>query len=385
MTKQRRRRIRNCILARFPQYFKVSERESELGPNVLIQDANFPLEASRAEKIMIFLVPEHNAMSGGIYSIISIANQMHKLKRLHGHEVLTMTRPTKERLTYFRNTHFRNAENIFRFKQILRCKSAKEIYIHCPEYTAVDSFLDCLSFDELNYLVHREKIHINILNQNIKLMPDPESFKGLRKLATSMSQSVAHHAYYNLTTANKYSLPTILLPAYTDLSGYIPSRFHEKEKLIIYSPDPAPFKSKCLGKIAAAFPTFELVEIHDISFDTYMEFATSCMFSITFGEGFDGYLAQPIYQGGIGFAVYNDDFFPSPNFKNFYNIFENEDQLLECICERMAILSQDADAYEALNKQLKAEYDKLYSYNEYIDQIKKLSLKEFDLLPSSQI
>ncbi|MBX3021242.1 MAG: hypothetical protein KF799_06140 [Bdellovibrionales bacterium] len=347
-----------------------------------LQDILLPKELSAAKRIMIFLVPEHNAMSGGIYSIFSIAHQMWRFRHVHGYEVLVMTRPTPAKMSYFRNSHFRNFENVFRFDQILRFVEAREIYLHIPEYAA-PTFLDYLTEEESSYLKKLEKLHINILNQNIKLMPSKTQLRALRHFCKDLSQSVAHHAYYNQGIANTYNLPTLFMPAYTDLSNYPPADLSKKEKLIIYSPDESPHKKDCLEQISRELPEFKLVEIRDITFDRFMDYATRSMFSITFGEGFDGYLAQPILQGGIGFAIYNDDFFPSPNFKNYSNIFDSPEDMVTGICAKIRHLSKDQQAYKMLNVQLSNEYSKLYSFDEYVEQIKSLSVRRFGLLPHS--
>ena len=380
-TKEERLRIRQKVMEKYSNGLATLTSDSEVFS--LMQDRTFPLDLCTAGKIMVIVVPEHNTMGGGIYSFFSIANVMRRLKPHHGHEIVVMTRPVPSRLTYFRNTNFRNSENVYRFEQILRCKSAKEVYLHIPEYAA-DFFAGHLSEEERKYFASRDNVHINILNQNIKLMPEKERFSGLRDIAGSLSQSVAHHAYFNQAIANKYDLPTLLLPAYTDLSAYPAADFDAKEKLIIYSPDEAPNKEACLEQISRNLPDFELIEIRDITFDRFMDYATRCMFSISFGEGFDGYLAQPIHQGGIGFTAYNEDFFPSPHFKGYYNIFEDERQMVKCICDRMAKLSSDRRSYVKLNEQFQEEYRKLYVYEDYVEQIRKLSIKQFEVFPQTR-
>jgi hypothetical protein len=395
-TKAERRQIREDVMLRYyKEYWSAEQGELESRKLVIeqlssdsrvfaaMQDRIFPVDLYSAERIMVMVVPEHNTMSGGIYSFFSIAEKMRRLKRDHGYEILTVTRPSLDRLTYVRNTNFRNAENVYRFEQILLCRSVKEIYLQIPEYEAA-TFLNKLSLDELQYLLSRERVYVNILNQNIKLMPERELFAGLRRIADGLSQSVAHHAYFTQAMADKYDLPTLLLPPYTDLSAYPPAVFEEKEKLIIYSPDEAPHKQKCLETISRKLPDFKLLEIRDITFDRYMDYATRCMFSISFGEGFDGYLAQPIYQGGIGFTVYNNDFFPSPHFRKYENIFDDENEMVNRICGRIVFLSTNRDAYVKLNGNLREEYDKLYSYEKYIGQLKKLSTRHFELFPNPQ-
>jgi hypothetical protein len=347
-----------------------------------IQDMNFPLPVMQAERLIVIAVPEHNAMSGGIYSMFSIASHLRRIRRIHGYEVVVMTRPQKAGLTYFRNTNFINSENVFRFSKLGICDNIKELYLHIPEYTAA-TFLDDMSGYERAALERVETLRINILNQNVKLMPEPELLDGLRTLTSDITQSVAHHAYFSQDETDRYNLPTLLLPAYTDLSAYPAAPFPEKEKLIIYSPDAAPHKVRCLSKIRETLPDFELVEICDITFDNFMDLATRCMFSITFGEGFDGYLAQPMHQGGIGFATYEKKFFPSDHFKAYYNIFADPEQMVEEICGRIRYLESNRNAYEALNRRWIAEYEKLYNYDEYRERIRMLAMREFELFPRS--
>jgi len=345
------------------------------------QDRTFPVDLYKSERLMVILVPEHNAMSGGIFSFFSIATQMRRLKPYHGYDAIVMTRPNKHNLTYFRNTNFVNSENVHRFEQILLCEGAKEVYLQIPEY-ATEDFVDLLSLAELNYLKER-KVYINILNQNIKLMPERDRYAQLYQLSNDITQSVAHHAYFNQNIADKYGLPTLLLPPYTDLGAYPPSNDHVKEKLIIYSPDEAEYKHACLEIIRAKLPEFTLIEIKDITFDKFMNYATRCLFSITFGEGFDGYLAQPIHQGGIGFAVYDERFFPSAQFKKYFNIFSTPTDMIETICDKIRILNENREAYRRLNREFVQEYKILYKFDEYIGQLTKLACRQFEIFPGS--
>lgn len=347
------------------------------------QDISFPKRYTDAEKLMVILVPEHATMSGGIYSMFSITGIARRLKPDHGYEVLVMTRPNCGGLTYCRQQNFCNAEDVYRFEQIVRCTGARELYLHIPEYTTRE-FVELLSENVREYLLGLDELYINILNQNIELMPEASEFASLRSLTDEVTQSVAHHAYHSQEIANRYGLPTMLLPAYTDLSTYPASGFGDKEDLIIYSCDEAPHKERCLELLRAELPDYELVEIEEITFDEYMELATRCRFSISFGEGFDGYVAQPVHQGGIGLTVYNDNFFPSESFKQYDNFFDSEYEMLKNICGVIRCYGSDEQAYVSLNEALVAEYDRLYQYDDYIDSIARLIRREFDILPSVQ-
>lgn len=349
-----------------------------------IQDISFPNSLAQATKVAVFLVPQHNEMSGGIFSIFSIANVVRRTKSIHGYYPVVMTIPNSNDDTYYRQHNFTNSENVFRFSQINRCKNLKELYIHIPEYWS-KKFVSAIDINTTEFLNKIENLHINILNQNTELMPESSvDFTGLRELATtSLSQSVAHHAYFGQSFSDKYNLATHLLPAYTDLSAYTPTSFSKKEDLIIYSLDDAPYKQKCLDILKKNFPEFKFQEVRGISFDEYMDLATRCMFSISFGEGFDGYIAQPIYQGGLGLTVFREDFFPSHEFLKYDIFFESPEQMLEKIVNVVSKYRNDQFGYDFLNKELVAEYDKLYSFDDYVTRIINLMNRNFDLIPGS--
>jgi len=347
-----------------------------------MQDITFPKALSEAKKLFIIVVPEHNEMSGGIFSFFSIANIVRRLKSQHGYEVALMTRPNDNDITYCRQKNFSNSEDIFRFEQIERCRNLQELYLHLPEYTAPD-FVENLEESTLKFLKSLKILDINILNQNYELMPESIELSSVRELAHTLTQSVAHHSYYGQSFADRYDLPTLLLPAYTDLSAYNPSIYENKDNLIIYSLDDAPHKEAVLTKLVREFPEYELIEIRGIIFDKYMDLATRCKFSISFGEGFDGYVAQPIYQGGIGLTVYNEEYFPSKDFLQYENFFETEEDMVENIVTTIKSLDSDKERYARLNEKLVKEWDKLYSYDDYVKQIKKLINKEFELFPGA--
>lgn len=348
-----------------------------------MQDITFPRHVENADALFVIVVPEHNTMSGGIYSFFSIAKAAYNIRHKHHYAVVLMTRPNKYDLTYLRQSNFRNYEDVFRFEQILRCKRAKEVYLHIPEYAAA-TFIASLTKEQREYLLSRDRLYVNILNQKNEIMPEKDEFEDLRAFAGELTQSVAHHAYFTQEHADQYDLPTLLLPAYTDLSGYQAIDRDEKEKLIIYSPDERSHREPVLKALREGLPDYKLVEIRDITFDRYMELATRCLFSITFGEGFDGYLAQPIYQGGIGFAVYRSEYFPSEKLLNFPNIFSSEQDMIENIVSRIRSF-EDESLYRETNRSMMAIYNSLYSKEEYMRRIEKLLKREFEIFPRSNI
>jgi len=221
-----------------------------------VQDAAFPVDAETCEKLMVILIPEHNTMSGGIYSFFSIARAAYQMRHRHEYKTLLMTRPNRLNETYTRQCNFRNSEDVFRFSQIVRCRNAKTVYLHLPEYM-VPSFVDLMDAETLEYLKSRDKLYINILNQKIDIMPEAHELEDVRALADELTQSVAHHSYFGQSFADRYNTPLLLLPAYTDLSQYEAIPAEEKHNLIIYSPDEADWKTATLEAIAEGMPDYE--------------------------------------------------------------------------------------------------------------------------------
>ncbi len=343
------------------------------------QDFLLPMEIIDTEKLCVFVLPEHNAMSGGIFSIFSMANQLRRSRREHGYDVILMTRPNPKNLTYVRNSAFRNSETVYRFDQLRIFRNVRDLQLHVPEYATTD-FVRNMSRDMIDYLLRRDSVHINILNQNIRFMPEETAYRDLRRIASSVGVSAAHHAYSTQDWADFYQLPTLLVPAYTDLSEYPGSRFSEKENLIITSDDDAPYRAKVEEKLKQ-LDDYTILPINGITFDKYMDLATRCKFSISYGEGFDGYVAQPIYQGAIGFALYTDEFFPNDRFLKHENFFATEDDMIRKIVPTIRALEKDKKRYETLNTALRAEWDALYSLEDYRARIGKLIRKEYEKQP----
>ena len=346
--------------------------------SVLLQNMYFPKDLESAENIMIILVPYHNVISGGIYSMFSIAEVATKMKSKHGWNVLVMTYPNPSGLTYFKNKNFKNSINVFRFSQITRLIKSKYIYIHIPELFSA-SFLNDINIEQKHFLTAKNSVYVNILNQNIDLMPQSNQLLNLKNTFDKVGHSVAHHAYFSKSIVNKYKLDLHLLPAYTDLTMYLSLPLHKKEKLIIYSPDKASYKNKCISILKDSLSDFKFVEIRDITFDTYIDLASRCMFSITFGEGFDGYLSQPMQLGGVGFAVYNDRFFPNSKFHKLYNIFDNKEMMLRDLPIRIKKLLAHPKLYKSTNLKFLDLHNKLYDKKNYDLQILKLCNLDYDL------
>lgn len=323
-----------------------------------IQDYLIEFKNLKAENLTVVIVPEKNAMSGAIYTFFRLAHCTKNLFYNKKNEVLIMTRTYPTRETYVSQAHFNTDEEVFRFEQITKFKNVKNLTLHIPEYATRD-FYKLISNKTKKYLSKIKDIHINILNQNINLMPDKDEFVDLYKITQNITQTVAHMRYCNQKIADKYNLKTLYFPISHDFSTSPDNDYNGRKNIIIYSPDCHPKKEFILNKLKNELPEFELIEIKNVRFEKFIRLASEAKFSISFGEGFDGYYVIPTIKGGVGLAVYNEEFFPASEYKGFDNIFSNYEDMKNNIVKVIKQLNSSEKVYQQAHK---IAYDNFFKY-----------------------
>ena len=129
-------------------------------------------------------------------------------------------------------------------------------------------------------------------------------------------------------------------PENYSLSGY-----ENKEPLLIVSPDGHVRKGEVLQQIAQACPNLRIQVIENLHYEDYMRLVRRAKWSLTFGEGLDGYFAEPVWSGGVAFAVFNDHFF-TPAFAGLETIYPSWAALMQ----RMPLDLQRFDEPVAYNR-----------------------------------
>ena len=76
--------------------------------------------------------------------------------------------------------------------------------------------------------------------------------------------------------------------------------------------------------------------------------------SLTFGEGLDGYFVDPIFSGGVSFAVFNERFF-TPAFAKLETVYSS----WEVLMDRMATDLQRLDEPAIYNRRWRQAHDLL--------------------------
>jgi hypothetical protein len=323
------------------------------------------LDAS-AKKLLIFLVPGldratfSEKISGGVMSIVSFCEESAGMKDVHGAEVILCTLPYE--LLFLKHTQFANQTSVFRFSQIREYfTKVEELILHLPEF-ACGYFLEYLDNRDRKWMKQLKKNHINILNQNIRLMPYVETISALKQLATVVTMTTAHQRYSSQHFRDLYMIPVHKLSVWISPEKYEFRPYNKKENLLIVSPDENYFRQEMLTKLEK-IPGLKVQIIQNLTYEQYKNTIVRAKWALTFGEGLDGYIIEPIFSGAIGFAVYDENFF-TEDFKNFPTIYPSYQEMLSLIARDIGAMDHE----EIYKTEQQKQFDlcaKYYSYDQY--------------------
>lgn len=311
------------------------------------------LERERAaspRKLILFLVPRKEFFAGGILSIFYLYRLSRNMAAIHGGRVLMCSFPG-EAISAFRYRKFKNNVLIYSFEAVLQdFDGVSEILLHIPEY-AVKKILSELGSKKLCDLRSRYALKINILNQNILMMPDVSFIQWLKDICPDLTCTTAHPRYSTLEQRQYWGVPLHHLPAWFGPDGAPILPFETKRDLMLVAPDWHPNKEQILNKISKALPQLELRVIQNIPFEDYLKLERKAKWSLTFGEGMDAYFLGVFLRGGIGFAVYNEDFF-TPEYQRMHTVYPSFSAMQSSIVEDIKLLDSKS-AMEAYNSQVR--------------------------------
>ncbi len=326
---------------------------------------------SAAKKVIVFLIMGADwqtgvdKISGGTISIVSLCEETRKLKAIHGAEVLMCTFPNQH--LFLKHSQFKNSTTVFRFTQVRNYfKNAESVLLHVPEFLSPHLLHNLKEADKV-FLKSRQKVHLNILNQNILLMPSADEIVMLKNFAGQLTITTAHQQYSNIHYRQLYNVPLHKFSVWISPEKYYFKQFEEKQNLIIVSPDSHPRKAEVL-LLLQSIPNLIVQVIENLTYEQYKETISNAKWAITFGEGLDGYILEPVFSGAIGFAVYNEDFF-TEDFKDLNGIYPGYNLLVKSIKKDMAKLDNAAD-FKSFQKQQFEVCARSYNYQTYQHNIR---------------
>lgn len=287
------------------------------------------------------------------------------LRAIHRAKVVMCTVPGEPNL--FRHTWFENDDYLLNLESVLRkCSDLDYLLLHIPAY-AVDQVADWLVNSAPDLLTNIKDVHLNIMVQNIDNLRG-KNIPALKQFGR-VTGTTSHEGYTTLTTREEFGVPLHRLSVCNGPERYHVSGYEKKDPLLIVSPDHHPLRDQLIQHLAQARPELTIRIIKDLDYEEYMRLTRRAKWSLTFGEGLDGYFVETVYSGGVAFAVFNSRFFTAP-FANLENVYDSWESLIEHIATDMARLDEPA----AYKKCWQESYDllgELYSVEQFRENLRQ--------------
>ncbi len=363
-------------LIRYAEERRNFKREREIkGRQDLNISVNFKPDS---ESLIIFFVPGADrktgkeSISGGVMSLVSLCEETIKLESVHKASTLMCTFPREFLL--LKHINFENSVHIYRLEQAVQYFVAvKKIILHLPDDVAA-LFLPRLFNREISWLKHIPEVHVNIVNANILLMPSLEEINKIRAFATKITMTAAHSKYCNSFYRNYYGMPLHKFSTWVSPEQYQFKTFGTKKNVIAVSPDNNPNRDRILS-LLKSHSNIDVVVLHGMSHDKFKETIANAKWALTFGEGLDGYLVEPIFSGSFAFAVYNEEFF-TEDFKGLSGIYSSYAEMELRLLGDIDNLNSETKYSESQLKQFEL-CSKYYSYDQYKDNVAQFYLGNY--------
>lgn len=321
-------------------------------------------------RLIVFLTPGHDNPAGGVMSIAAIYRESQALQNLHRSRVVMCTVPGEPPVLKY--TWFKNRNYLLDLEALLnRCGRLDYLLVHIPEYT-VKQFGAWLS-SHWSSLKNVKELHINVLVQNIDL--GQEQDLTILKPFGKVTCTTAHEAYSNAATREKLGVALHRLSCCNGAELYSPLRYEDKQPLLMVSNDPHPLKERVLREIKQALPELRIQVIQNLKYDDYCEVARRAKWSLTFGEGLDGYFADLVFNGGVAFAVFNARYF-TPAFAKLETVYPSWDVLIEKITTDLRRLDEPA-GYGRCSREARELLNELYSTERFRENLRAFYRGEY--------
>jgi hypothetical protein len=337
---------------------------------ILIQIASLvKTGAMSSSKVVLFLVPGEEFISGGILSIFNLYRFSCDLTAVHNSKVLMCYYPGQGKGKW-RYQSVDGSITIYPFWLILAtCLQLTHMQLHVPN-AAVPEVVKRLGRRRLARLRLSRGLKINILNQNILHNPPDAFIESLREQLPELTCTTAHPSYSTMEFRRKWGIPVHYLPVWTYPNEPVASGYEEKLDLLIVSRDPSPHREAVLRKISTALPKLQMQVIENMPFEEYLNLAQQAKWSLTFGEGLDDYFTGTFFRGGVGFAVFNLDFFTG-EFEGLRTVFPSWESLAANIIREIESLD-NKEAMESYSAQVRLLLTRYWSSDRT-----KTALREF--------
>ena len=317
---------------------------------------------SAGNRFVVFLIPGWDLVNGGIMSIFSIASETRNLLGKNGVSVALCTSFCQPRI--LRYTKFENDQDILSLEDLLpRFPLGSEVLVHIPE-----NLVQAFGSDQSSTYRSRPDIkwRFNIMLQNIDRIPEKEDVATLQRIGPTTA-TIAHKSYATAETAHRLGCPTHFLSWRLSPEDFARTRYVNKKRLIVISPDHDMDKAEIVRRMSEAFPDHNIVEVRKMTYREYRNLIKDAKFSFTFGEGLDAYFIEQSFCGGVAMAIFNKRFF-TVEYRNLPGVFDRE-KVLSSVVDFMKAADSEAN-YEAIAERQYNVLAKNFDREDYQENIR---------------
>lgn len=346
---------------------------SAFAPKIAEEERNLAVVRAKLEsskKMTAVILFNQDAISGGIFSIFSIAEEMRK----YGRDVFLFTLPGSPQVTRYKR--FLNHEYLLSFPTLLSCLEVGKVdEILLPE-VLVKPFFDAIGPMRTKLASTR----VNILNQNADHMPSKNYLLSISALCGRLSATTAHEKYSSQDSCNRWGIPIKHISTYMSYDDYSQVNFKEKNDLIVLSPDRTHDDTHVLEMLDRYFIGYRISRIESVHYELFKLAISRAKYVLTFGEGMDNYFIECAFTGGIPFTIYNPTFMHK-EMKSFPNVFQDVYEMKARLPSLIRVIETDQAERERIQtlcyNYLKRRYDKKI----YRKKLKEYIGGQFDFYP----
>lgn len=293
---------------------------------------------------IVFVVPNKDLICGGTMSISNMADVAKEI--FPDKEVYIAITDRLQRFERYK--HFNSPHAIINLRFFLKSWLKKaNVVIHVYDAGTLD-LLRLLN--EPAYRSYLTKVRVNILNQNQEFMPPEEDILKLKGSVENISMTLAFNANKDLSFPYLNYKPMHVGAWYPDLAQ-VDIPFRLKQNLCILSPDKSDYREEIKAKLIDA--GIECYDTWPISFPDFCKLQQKAKWTISFGEGWDGYSSGQFINGGIGFGVlqknFSQDYFDFDNLPPF--LFKSYEDMNNTIISVIQKLNEES-VYEEINHKM---------------------------------
>jgi hypothetical protein len=325
-----------------------------------------------ANRLILFLTPGCDAPAGGVLSIAVLYRESRIMRDIHGSRVALCPLPGDPYIPKY--TWFENKDYLVDLNIVLaRCGQLDYLLLQIPEY-ACGQVADWLDSKSGMRARQATDLHLNVLVQNIDLLlvKDLQRLKKFGRVTCTTN----HESYSNAATRERLGVPMHRLSV-----GIYRQEFFErvnydrKEPILVVSHDEHPLKDRVLAQLGRALPELNIQVVRGLSYEEYKSLIRRAKWTLTFGEGLDGYFIESVFSGSLAFAVYNERFFTA-DFAELDTIYPSWDALEEKMAADIERLDEPSIYREAWQRVYKL-LDEIYDTDQFRENLRTFYRGEY--------